>query len=151
MSRIESGKLNLNEKPERLPEIVHPLKDIVQADINAKKLQFFANSIGIHNENVVCDRLRLNQVLLNVISNAVKYTPAGGSIWFSVEQKEISDPGYGVYEFRIKDSGIGMSEDFLPKIYDAFTRVNSSTVSGIQGTGLGMAITKNIGYQEQGE
>ena len=144
MSRIESGKLNLNEKPERLPEIVHTLKDIVQADINAKKLQFFANSIGIHNEDIVCDRLRLNQVLLNVISNAVKYTPAGGSIWFSVEQKEISDPGYGVYEFRIKDSGIGMSEDFLPKIYDAFTRVNSSTVSGIQGTGLGMAITKNI-------
>ena len=144
MSRIESGKLNLNAKPERLPDIVHTLKDIVQADINAKKLQFFANSIGIHNEDVVCDRLRLNQVLLNVISNAIKYTPTGGSIWFSVEQKESSEPGYGAFEFRVKDSGIGMSEDFLPKIYDAFTRVNSSTVSGIQGTGLGMAITKNI-------
>jgi CheY-like chemotaxis protein/anti-sigma regulatory factor (Ser/Thr protein kinase) len=144
MSRIESGKLNLNEKPEHLPEIIHTLKDIVQADINAKNLQFFANSVGIRNEDVVCDRLRLNQVLLNVISNAIKYTPAGGSIWFSVEQKESDEDGYGVYEFRIKDSGIGMSEDFLPKIYDAFTRVNSSTVSGIQGTGLGMAITKNI-------
>jgi CheY-like chemotaxis protein len=79
-----------------------------------------------------------------VISNAIKYTPTGGSIWFSVEQKESPEPGFGAYEFRIKDSGIGMSEDFLPKIYDAFTRVNSSTVSGIQGTGLGMAITKNI-------
>ena len=144
MSRIESGKLSLNEKPEHLPEIIHTLKDIVQADINAKRLQFYANSIGISNEDVVCDRLRLNQVLLNVVSNAIKYTPAGGSIWFSLEQKELSEPGYGAFEFRIKDSGIGMSEDFLPKIYDAFTRVNSSTVSGIQGTGLGMSITKNI-------
>ena len=144
MSRIESGKLNLNEKPEHLPEIVHTLKDIVQADINAKNLQFFASSIGVQDEDVVCDKLRLNQVLLNVVSNAIKYTPAEGSISFSVEQKSCPDAGYGVYEFRIKDSGIGMSEDFLPKIYDAFTRVNSSTVSGIQGTGLGMAITKNI-------
>ena len=144
MSRIESGKLNLNEKSESLPDVIHTLKDIVQADINAKKLQFFANSIGIHNENVVCDRLRLNQVLLNVISNAIKYTPAGGSIWFSVEQKFSGKPDVGAYEFRIRDSGMGMSEEFLPRIFDAFTRVNSSTVSGIQGTGLGMAITKNI-------
>ena len=144
MSRIESGKLNLNEKPEHLSEIIHTLKDIVQADINSKKLQFFANSIGIHSENIVCDRLRLNQVLLNVVSNAIKYTPAGGSIWFSVEQKDCDESGVGIYEFRIRDSGIGMSEDFLPMIFDAFTRVNSSTVSGIQGTGLGMAITKNI-------
>ena len=144
MSRIESGKLSLNEKPEHLPEIIHTLKDIVQADINAKRLRFYANSIGVSNEDVICDRLRLNQVLLNVVSNAIKYTPSGGSIWFSVEQKELSESGYGAFEFRIKDSGIGMSEDFLPKIYDAFTRVNSSTVSGIQGTGLGMSITKNI-------
>ena len=144
MSRIESGKLNLNEKLEHLPEIIHTLKDIVQADINAKNLQFFANSIGVHNEDVVCDRLRLNQVLLNVISNAIKYTPAGGAIWFSLEQKEGPSSGFGAYVFTIRDSGIGMSADFLPKIYDAFTRVNSSTVSGIQGTGLGMAITKNI-------
>ena len=144
MSRIESGKLNLNEKSEHIPEIIHTLKDIVQADINAKNLQFYANSIGIHNEYVVCDRLRLNQVLLNVISNAIKYTPTGGSIWFTVEQKVCEESGVGAYEFRIRDSGIGMSEDFLPKIFDAFTRVNSSTVSGIQGTGLGMAITKNI-------
>ncbi|SHK36303.1 response regulator [Fibrobacter sp. UWB12] len=144
MSRIESGKLNLNEKPEHIPEIIHTLKDIVQADINARKLQFFANSIGIRNEDVVCDKLRMNQVLLNVISNAIKYTPIGGSIWFSVEQKACDEPGFGAYEFRIRDSGIGMSEEFLPKIFDAFTRVNSSTVSGIQGTGLGMAITKNI-------
>ncbi|MBR3073496.1 response regulator [Fibrobacter sp.] len=144
MSRIESGKLSLNEKPEHLPEIIHTLKDIVQADIYAKKLHFFANSIGIKNEDVVCDRLRLNQVLLNVISNAIKYTPSGGTIWFSVEQKVAAEQGVGVFVFRIKDTGIGMSEKFLPNIYDPFTRVNSSTVSGIQGTGLGMAITKNI-------
>ena len=144
MSRIESGKLSLNEKPERIPDIIHTLKDIVQADINSKRLQFYANSIGIKNEDVVCDKLRMNQVLLNVVSNAIKYTLAGGSVWFTVEQKKSTEPGFGVYEFVVKDSGIGMSEDFLPTIFDPFTRVNSSTVSGIQGTGLGMAITKNI-------
>ena len=144
MSRIESGKLSLNEKPERIPEIVHTLKDIVQADINSKRLQFFANGIGVKNEDVVCDKLRLNQVLLNVVSNAIKYTLSGGSVTFTVEQKESAEAGFGVYEFRVKDTGIGMSEDFLPTIFDPFTRVNSSTVSGIQGTGLGMAITKNI-------
>ncbi len=144
MSRIESGKLSLNEKPERIPDLIHTLKDIVQADIHSKQLQFFANSVDIKNEEIICDKLRLNQVLLNVVSNAIKYTPAGGSIWFTVGQEKSTEPGTGAYVFIIRDSGIGMSEDFLPNIYDPFTRVNSSTVSGIQGTGLGMAITKNI-------
>ena len=144
MSRIESGKLSLNEKPEQIPVLIHTLKDIVQADINSKRLQFYATSIGIKNESVICDKLRMNQVLLNVVSNAIKYTLTGGTIWFTVEQKESPEPGYGIFEFVVKDSGIGMNEDFLPTIFDPFTRVNSSTVSGIQGTGLGMAITKNI-------
>ena len=144
MSRIESGKLSLNEKTERIPDLIHTLKDIVQADIHSKQLQFYANSVDIKNEEIVCDKLRLNQVLLNVVSNAIKYTPIGGSIWFTVGQEQSTEAGVGSYVFIIRDSGIGMSEDFLPKIYDAFTRVNSSTVSGIQGTGLGMAITKNI-------
>ena len=92
---------------------------------------------------IMCDKLRLNQVLLNVVSNAIKYTPQKGVI--SMNVKEVpAEPGYGIYEFLVKDNGIGMSENFLKQIFAPFTRVNSSTVSGIQGTGLGMSITKNI-------
>ena len=144
MSRIESGKMTLNEKPESLATILHGLRNIIQADVRAKELEFFMDSSDVHDENVVCDKLRLNQVLLNVLSNAIKYTPAGGTISVRLTEKGVKENGYGVYEFRVKDNGMGMSKEFLKTIYDPFTRVNSSTVSGIQGTGLGMAITKNI-------
>ena len=144
MSRIESGKMALNEKPESLAEILHSLRNIVQADIHAKELEFFMDSTDVHDEEVVCDKLRLNQVLLNVLSNAIKYTPAGGTISVRLTEKGVKDNGYGIFEFRVKDTGMGMSKEFLKTIYDPFTRVNSTTVSGIQGTGLGMAITKNI-------
>ena len=144
MSRIESGKMTLNEKPESLSEILHALRDIVQADIHAKELEFFMDTTDVHDEEVICDKLRLNQILLNVISNSIKYTPAGGMVSVRLTEKAVKANGYGVYEFRIKDTGMGMNEEFLKTIYDPFTRVNSSTVSGIQGTGLGMAITKNI-------
>lgn len=144
MSRIESGKMTLNEKPENLSEIVHTLRDIVNADIQNKQLEFSIELSDIVNEIITCDKLRLNQVLLNVISNSIKYTPAGGKITFFVSEKQSTKEGYGLFEFRIKDTGMGMSEEFLKTIFVPFTRVNSSTVSGIQGTGLGMAITKNI-------
>lgn len=144
MSRIESGKMTLNEKPESLAEILHSLRNIVQADIHAKELDFFIDSTDVHDEEVVCDKLRLNQVLLNVLSNAIKYTPTGGTISVRLTEKGVKDNGYGIFEFRVKDTGMGMSKEFLKTIYDPFTRVNSTTVSGIQGTGLGMAITKNI-------
>ncbi|HJJ28170.1 MAG TPA: response regulator [Methanocorpusculum sp.] len=146
MSRIESGKMNISENEENLPDIIHTLRDIVQADINAKQLEFFIDSVDVHDERIVCDKLRLNQILLNVLSNAVKYTPAGGIITFRVTEKTRAPTasGYAGFEFRIKDNGIGMDAEFLKTIYDPFTRVKSSTVSGIQGTGLGMAITKSI-------
>ena len=144
MSRIESGKMNLNEKEENLPEIIHTLHDIVQAEVNSKQLDFFIDSVDVNDENIVCDKLRLNQVLLNILSNAIKYTPAGGKIAVRIIEKSVNAYNYGAYQFRIKDNGIGMSKEFLETIFDPFTRVNSSTVSGIQGTGLGMAITKNI-------
>ena len=144
MSRIESGKMNLNEKSENLSNIIHMLKDIVQADIRSRKIDFFVDSADVSDEEVICDKLRLNQVLLNVLSNAIKYTPAGGIVSMRILQIGVTDSGYGKYEFRIKDTGIGMNAEFLKTIYDPFTRVKSSTVSGIQGTGLGMAITKNI-------
>ena len=144
MSRIESGKMNLEEKPENLPDIIHTLHDIVQADVHAKQHDFFIDTVNVNDENVVCDKLRLNQVLLNILSNSIKYTPAGGTIAMRITEKTVLETGYATYEFRIKDNGMGMDEEYLKTIYDPFTRVKSSTVSGIQGTGLGMAITKNI-------
>lgn len=144
MSRIESGKMNLEEKPENLSDIIHTVCDIVQPDINARQLDFFVDEVEVNDEDVFCDRLRLNQVLLNVLSNAIKYTPPGGTITMRVAEKPIKKSDCGTYVFLIKDNGMGMSDDFLKTIFDPFTRVKSSTVSGIQGTGLGMAITKNI-------
>ena len=143
MSRIESGKMNITDRPERLADIVHTLKGIVLSDVRSRKQQFFVELENICNEMIMCDKLRLNQVLLNVVSNAIKYTPQNGLITMNVKEM-MAEPGYGIYEFRVKDNGIGMSESFLKQIFDPFTRVNSSTVSGIQGTGLGMSITKNI-------
>ena len=143
MSRIESGKVSITEKDEDLAEILHTLRNIVQADINNKQLDFFLDT-DVRHQYVVCDKLRLNQVLLNILSNSIKYTQAGGTVSICVKETGLTESGYGKYEFRIKDNGMGMSEEFLKTIYEPFTRAKSTTVSGIQGTGLGMAITKNI-------
>jgi signal transduction histidine kinase/CheY-like chemotaxis protein len=143
MSRIESGKVNINEAEENLPEILHGLRDIVQSDIHAKQLDFYVDTVDLVDEDIYCDKLRLNQVLLNILSNAIKYTPSGGYVSLRIAQLK-TNRNYGTYEFRIKDNGIGMSEEFLQTIFTPFTRANTTTVSGIQGTGLGMAITKNI-------
>ena len=144
MSRIESGKMTLNEQPENLSEIVHTIRNITQSGIASKNLDFFMDVMDIQNEYIYCDKLRLNQVLLNVLSNAIKYTPARGTISFRVSESNIRSDGYASFRFTVKDNGIGMSEDFVKTIFEPFTRVKSSTISGIQGTGLGMAITKNI-------
>ena len=143
MSRIESGKVSISEDDEDLGEILHTLRNIVQADINNKQLDFFLDT-DVSHQYLVCDKLRLNQVLLNILSNSIKYTQPGGTVSLRVKETGLTESGYGKYEFRIKDNGMGMSEEFLKTIYEPFTRVKSSTVSGIQGTGLGMAITKNI-------
>ena len=144
MSRIESGKMALHEKAESLADILHVLRDIVHADIQAKQHNFFIDTVDVRNEIVYCDKLRLNQALLNLLSNAIKYTRPGGTISLRIVQKAVTDAGYATFEFRCKDNGIGMSEEFVRTIFDPFTREETTTVSGIQGTGLGMAITKNI-------
>ena len=144
MSRIESGKMTLNEKPESLAEILHALRDLVQADIQTKRHNFFIDTTNVRNELVYCDKMRLNQVLLNLVSNAIKYTPPGGTISLQIAQKPTDKEGCGAFEIRCKDNGIGMNEEFVKTIFEPFTRETTSTVSGIQGTGLGMAITKNI-------
>ena len=144
MSRIESGKMNLSKKPENLSEIFHSLRNIIQADVSAKQLQLFIDIKNLTDEDVICDKLRINQILLNLVSNAIKFTPAGGAIHIGVEEGVSQKPGHASYEFCVQDSGIGMSQEYMKTIFDPFTREQTSTVSGIQGTGLGMAITKNI-------
>lgn len=144
MSHIESGKMHLEEKQCSLPDILHGLRNIVQADIHAKRLDFYIDAVDVINEEIYCDRLRLNQVLLNLLSNSIKYTGAGGIVSMRIAEKMGAPDGYANYEFCIKDNGIGMSEEFVSHIFEPFEREESTTNSGIQGTGLGMAITKNI-------
>lgn len=144
MSRIESGKVKIEEKEASLPEIMHDLKTIVQADIASKQLEFYIDTVDVVNENVLCDKLRLNQILLNLLSNAMKFTKPGGMVSVRILQKGNAPEGWASYEFQVKDTGIGMSREFQEQVFEPFERERTSTVSGIQGTGLGMAITKNI-------
>ena len=144
MSRIESGKVNINEKETSLPEVMHDIRSISQASVSAKQLDFFIDTVDVVHEDVVCDKLRLQQVLINILGNAVKFTEPGGSVSLRVIEKPSKSAEFARYEFRIKDTGVGMSKEFQEHIFEPFTREQSSTVSGIPGTGLGMAITKNI-------
>ena len=144
MSRIESGKIHLEENPCSLSEILQGLHNILQADIREKQLELNIDTVHIQNEEIWCDKLRLNQVLLNLLSNAVKYTDMGGIISLRVTEKSEAPAGCASYEFYIKDTGIGMSKEFVSHIFEPFERERNSTISRIQGTGLGMAITKNI-------
>ena len=144
MSRIESGKIHLEEVEVNLSDVLHDLKTIVSGQIYAKQLELYMDAMDVTDEDVYCDKTRLNQILLNLLSNAIKFTPAGGTV--SVRVRQLAGPmhGCGQYEFRVKDNGIGMSPEFAQKIFEPFERERTSTVSKIQGTGLGMAITKNI-------
>ena len=144
MSRIESGKIHLEEVEVNLSDVLHDLKTIVSGQIHAKQLELYMDAMDVADEDVSCDKTRLNQILLNLLSNAIKFTPAGGTVSVRVRQLAGQVRGCGQYEFRIKDNGIGMSPEFAKKIFEPFERERTSTVSRIQGTGLGMAITKNI-------
>ena len=144
MSRIESGKIHLEEVEVNLSDVLHDLKTIVSGQIYAKQLELYMDVMDVTDEDVYCDKTRLNQILLNLLSNAIKFTPAGGTVSMRVRQLAGKVRGCGQYEFRIKDNGIGMSPEFAKKIFEPFERERTSTVSRIQGTGLGMAITKNI-------
>ena len=144
MSRIESGKITLEETEVNLSDVLHDLKTIVGGQIHAKQLELFMDVMDVTDEDVFCDKTRLNQVLINLVSNAIKFTPAGGTVSIRMSQLPHTIEGKGLYEIRVKDTGIGMSQKFARKIFDPFERERTSTVSKIQGTGLGMAISKNI-------
>lgn len=144
MSRIESGKMQIHEQECNISELMHNLVNIIQPQVKAKQLELFIDTFEVVNEDVITDPLKLNQIFINLMSNAVKYTPAGGMITFRIMQHTTFKHGYGDYVFIIKDNGIGMSEEFVKRVFEPFERESTATRSGIQGTGLGMAITKNI-------
>lgn len=143
ISQIESGKLQLEETLCSLPEFFEEVKNIVYADIQEKRLDFSIET-NILNKEIYCDKLQLNRIFVNIINNSIKYTDSGGKISLKITEKNNAPEGHANYEFIIKDSGIGMSRDFVEHIFELFSRERNTTNSGIQGTGLGMAITKNI-------
>ena len=144
MSQIESGNIHIEEQETNLAEIFHDLKDIISGQIDGKQLELRMDILNVVDEDVYCDRTRLNQVLLNLLSNAIKFTPAGGTVSVRLCQLPGAPVGEGLYEIRVRDTGIGMSEEFAAHIFEPFERERTSTVSRTQGTGLGMAISKNI-------
>ena len=144
LSRIESGTTRIEAASCSLNELFQDIQVMVHADVYSKHLAFSIDSSAVTDEAVVCDRIRLKQALLNVITNAVKFTPPYGTVTVRAAQlPEVAD-GWGSYVFTVQDTGIGMDPDFLQHIFEPFERERTSTVSGIQGTGLGMTITKNI-------
>ena len=142
MSRIESGKTTLNVEPMHLPQQLDQLSTMIRAQTN-EKAQTFTVSTHLRHENLLADPTRLNQVLMNILSNAVKYTPCGGHIRFEVEELPRNEH-YAKYQFTVQDDGIGMSEAYQKTLFDPFTREERSGTNKVQGTGLGMAITKSI-------
>ena len=144
MSRIESGRVKIEEKEVHLTDVMHDLRTIVNANIISKNIEFLIDAVDIENEGILCDKLRFDQVLLDLLSNVIKYTKNGGQIIVRIIRKPDYSNGYATYEFHVKDNGIGMSKEFQKHLFEAFTREESTTVSGIRGTGHGMAISKNI-------
>ncbi len=144
MSRIENGEMRMEEKPCSLREILEELEDVVQLEVQRKKLDLRIDASQAPDDGILCDRLRLHQVLINVLGNSVKYTLEGGSVELRAIETAVEASGRANYEFRIKDTGIGMEPEFVGRIFEPFERERNTTTSGIQGTGLGMAITKNL-------
>lgn len=144
MSRIESGKITLEPVPTSWSEIMQELHTIMQEQIESKKQSFTISIAPLTHDYVMIDKLRMEQVLVNLVSNASKYTPENGSISVELAQYPAAKPNHAIYKISVIDNGMGMSEDFVKKIFSPFERANSTTVSKIQGTGLGMSITKSI-------
>ncbi len=142
MSRIESGKTTLSVEPMHLSQQLDQLSTMIRAQAS-EKAQTFTVSTHLRHENLLADPTRLNQVLMNILSNAVKYTPRGGHIRFEVEELPRNEH-YAKYRFVVQDDGIGMSKAYQKTLFDPFTREERSGTNRVQGTGLGMAITKNI-------
>ena len=144
MSRIESGKVKIDEKPLHLPDLLHDIRTIIRPSISSKQLDFLIDTVDVLDEDIIADKLRLTQILLNILSNGVKYNKTGGTISLRVKQERKAPKGCATYHFIVRDTGIGISKEFQEHIFENFSREETATVSGIQGTGLGLAITKKI-------
>ena len=143
MSRMEAGKIRLHEKENSMLEVMSDVKNIVQADLKRKRLQSVFE-IDVKNKYVWCDKLRLDQVLLNFLTNSIKYTLVEGKVEMYIKELPCQAEDFGTYEITIRDNGIGMSKEFLDNIFEPFHRENNTTMSGSNGTGLGMTISKNM-------
>ncbi|MGN1157725.1 MAG: hybrid sensor histidine kinase/response regulator [Agathobacter sp.] len=143
MSRIENGKMQIEENEMSLKAVIHDIQNMIEPMAEEAK-QKFSIHVNVSNTLVYGDKLRLNQVLINLLSNAVKFTPQGGSVQLEITQEMDAPEGYGVYVFKVKDTGIGIAPEFIDKVFLAFEREKNTTTSGIQGTGLGLSISKNI-------
>jgi PAS domain S-box-containing protein len=145
MSRIESGQVSLEETECNLEQVLQEMKTVMIGQAQEKKLSLEMELVDVTAPDVICDQLRLNQILMNLIGNAVKFTEEGGSVSVVVRQQENpEESGRRIYEFHVKDNGIGMSKQLQKHIFEPFTRARTSTVSGLPGTGLGLSITKNL-------
>lgn len=144
MSKIESGKMTLSMEPFSLPELVEGDIAIAQQQCRSKGQTLIVDTKDIRHEHLEGDSLRLNQVLLNMISNAVKFTPEKGTITFSIEELPQKHPRYAAYRFKVSDTGIGIDPEFMPKLFRPFERESTKTVNRTEGTGLGLAIARNI-------
>ena len=144
MSRIESGKVVLSEDAVDIIEKAHAMQYVIEPEAERKGLKFSMKIGDIEHRYAITDDSRVNQIIINILGNAIKYTPDGGTVDYTVEELPGEKEGFGLYRFKVADTGIGMSEEFLEHIFEEFTRENTSTVSKIQGTGLGMPIVKKL-------
>lgn len=144
MSKIESGKLTLTEEAVALPDLVDNLLDITLPQAHAKRLSLEVNAGGVQHERVIGDPVRLQQVFLNILGNAVKFTPEGGTVEFSLEERPSRHRGMGYYVFTFRDTGVGMSPEFVQRVFEPFSRANDTRITQTEGTGLGMSIARNI-------
>ncbi len=151
MSKIESGKVTLSEEPFSMPDMVESIVTIIRAQVNAKRQNLKVHISRVEHENVIGDTLRLRQIFVNILGNAVKFTPEGGTITFSIRECASHIHGMACYEFVCEDTGVGMDEAFMKTIFDPFTRSRQSVQENIEGTGLGMSITRNIVQMMDGD
>ncbi len=144
MSHIESGQVSLDEKPFRLPAMFDELHTIIAGNAHAAGVELEFDTLGVRHPDVVGDEVKLKKILVNILGNAVKFTPRGGNVWFSVEERDLHTSDYAHFLFRIRDNGIGMSREFQSHVFEAFTQERPSTKGAAEGTGLGLSIVKSL-------
>ena len=144
MSKIESGKLSLKESPLNLAELIHNLISLINPQLKEHQHELYVETYNISDEYLLGDTVRLNQIFTNILSNSIKFTPRGGKLKLEIKQLTLAPTGYGHFRFVFSDNGIGMDQEFLPHLFTPFERSQTSNTDSIEGTGLGMAITKNI-------